>query len=379
MPDAFEVNPWEVKGVVDYERLVQEFGTKKIDDALYKRLFSYGKPPVPLKRKFWYSHRDLDLVLNDHDAGKGFFLYTGRAPSGPMHLGHALPFMLTKWFQDTFGANVYIEIPDDEKFFAKKDLTLEQINTWAQNDILDIISVGFDPNKTFIFQDREFIKNMYTPACRIAKKINFNLTKAVFGFNEQTNIGHVFYPALQIVPCFFEKKRCLIPAAIDQDPYWRVQRDLAESFNYPKAAQIHSKFIVPLTGMSGKMSSSEAHHAILLSDTPEIVEEKVKKHAFSGGRTTLAEHRKLGGNPDVDVSFQWLQTLFEEDDKNVKKLYEDYRKGTLLSGELKQLLIKKLSTFLENHQKSRKKAQKQVEKFKYTGKLAKHMWEFEDF
>ena len=131
--------------------------------------------------------------------------------------------------------------------------------------------------------------------------------------------------------------------------------------------------------MAGKMSSSEAHHAILLSDSPEVVEEKVKKHAFSGGRTTLAEHRKLGGNPDVDVSFQWLQTLFEEDDKNVKKLYEDYKKGTLLSGELKQMLIKKLTTFLEQHQTARKKAQKLVDKFKYTGKLAKNMWEFQDF
>ena len=88
--------------------------------------------------------------------------------------------------------------------------------------------------------------------------------------------------------------------------------------------------------------------------------------------------RKKGGNAAIDVSYQWL-VFFEEDDKNVKKLYEDYKKGTLLSGELKQMLIKKLTTFLEQHQTARKKAQKLVDKFKYTGKLAKNMWEFQDF
>ncbi len=378
MPDAFEVNPWEVKGVVDYDRLVNEFGTQKIDESLYKKLFSYGKAPAPLRRKYWYSHRDLNFVLQDYDAGRGFYLYTGRAPSGPMHIGHILPFQLAKWFQETFDVNLYIEIPDDEKFFAKPGLTLEQIDEWVRNDILDIIAVGFDPDKTFIFQDREFIKQMYTPACRIAKKIHFNLAKAVFGFGGNTNVGHMFYPALQIVPCFFEKKRCLIPAAIDQDNYWRIGRDIAEGFGYNKPAQIHSKFVVPLTGMAGKMSSSEAHHAILLSDDPNAVREKVVKHAFSGGRATLAEHRKLGGNPDVDVPYQWLATFLEENDAKVRQIYKDYKSGKLLTGELKQMLIDNLNTFLSEHQKARSKAHKLVEKFKYTGKLAKKMWEFED-
>ncbi|MBI4148213.1 tryptophan--tRNA ligase [Candidatus Woesearchaeota archaeon] len=378
MPDAFEVNPWEVKGLVDYERLVTQFGTQKIDEPLHRKLLSYGKAPAALRRKFWYSHRDLNFALQEFDRKQGFFLYTGRAPSGPMHIGHILPFTLAKWFQDVFGVNLYIEIPDDEKFFAKQGLSLEQIDQWVKDDILDIIAVGFDPNKTFIFQDREFIKQMYTPACRIAKRINGNLAKAVFGFNDGTNIGHLFYPALQIVPCFFEKKRCVIPAAIDQDPYWRIARDLAGGFGFPKPAQIHSKFVVPLTGMEGKMSSSEAHHAILLSDSPAEVKEKVTKHAFSGGRTTLAEHRKLGGNPDVDVAFQWLQAFLEEDDAVVKKLYADYKSGKLLSGEMKQVLIDKLNGFLGRHQKARAQAAKLVDKFKYSGKLAKRMWDFSD-
>ena len=88
------------------------------------------------------------------------------------------------------------------------------------------------------------------------------------------------------------------------------------------------------------------------------------KHAFSGGRDTLEEHRKKGGNPDIDVSYQWL-TFFEEDDKKLKKIYNDYKSGKLLTGELKQILVDKLNVFLKNHQKERKKAKKQLDKFIY--------------
>ena len=40
---------------------------------------------------------------------------------------------------------------------------------------------------------------------------------------------------------------CLIPAAIDQDPYWRMTRDIAEKMGYTKPTQIHNKFLPPLT------------------------------------------------------------------------------------------------------------------------------------
>lgn len=46
---------------------------------------------------------------------------------------------------------------------------------------------------------------------------------------------------------------------------------------------------------------------------------QVNKHAFSGGKDTVEEHRKYGGNPDVDVSFMYL-TFFLEDDEQLEKI-----------------------------------------------------------
>jgi tryptophanyl-tRNA synthetase len=376
MENQSKLTPWEVEGKVDYERILKEFGLKEIDEEMLEKIKIFtGDLHVLLRRKYFFAHRDLDVVLNEVKTN-GFFLYTGRGPSGPMHIGHLIPFMFTKWLQDKFKVNVFIELTDDEKFLEpKRKLSLEETRKWAYENILDIIAVGFDENKTFIFQDTEYIRNMYPLAIKIAKKINFSTVKAVFGFTNETNIGLIFFPALEIVPTFFEDKICLIPAAVDQDPFWRLQRDVADALGKRKSAQIHSKFLPPLTGIEGKMSASKPETSIYLTDDDKTVREKIYKHAFSGGQPNIELHRKLGGNPDIDVSFQWLKTLFEEDDNKLKKIEEDYRSGKLLTGELKEILIEKLVKFLQEHQRRREEAKEKVKDFKYDGKLAKEMWE----
>ena len=372
--ETTKITPWEVEGKVDYDKLIRKFGTSPLDQELVKRIErNAGASHLFLRRGIFFSHRDLNFVMDDYENGKGFFLYTGRGPSGPMHIGHIIPFIMTKWFQERFKVNVYIELTDDEKFLNDEKITLDYSRKWSYENALDIIALGFDPDKTFIFQDTDYIKNIYPMAIKVAKKINFSLVKAVFGFRNDTNIGMIFYPAIQIVPTFFEKKRCLIPAAIDQDPYWRIQRDIAEGFGYYKAAAIHNRFLPPLTGLEGKMSASIPETAIYLHDDEKTVRQKIMKYAFSGGQATVELHRKLGGNPDVDVSFQWLKYLFEPDDSKIKKIEEEYRSGNLLTGELKEILIEKINQFLEKHRSEREKAKEKINEFTQNGILAQQM------
>lgn len=375
--DNFKVTPWEVTGKVDYERLIQQFGTQKISDEILNDIstISKGKMHVMLRRNIFFSHRDLDLILKDYREGKGFFLYTGRAPSLGMHIGHLVPFLFTKWLQDVFDVNVYIEITDDEKFMRNQEYTLKQTSEWAYQNILDIIAVGFNPDKTFIFKDTEYIRNMYPLVTSIAKRLNFSQIKATFGLDSSSNIGILFYPAIQIVPTMFEKSRCLIPAAIDQDPYWRLQRDLAESLGYHKAAEIHSKFLPPLASSGGKMSSSIPESAVYLSDPPKTVEKKIMKYAFSGGQATTELQRKLGADLNVDVPYQWLYYIFEEDDDEIKRIADEYSAGRMLTGEIKKILAQKVNELLEEHRRKREASERDYDKFLYEGRLAKHMWQ----
>ncbi len=367
---AFTVTPWEVKGEVDYDRLIKQFGVEKITDNILERIKKHTKElHFMLTRKIFFAHRDLNWLLNEYEKGNKFYLYTGRGPSGHTHLGHMLPWIFTKWLQDKFDVELYFQITDDEKFLFNDKLSLEDTHGFAYENALDVIAVGFNPEKTKIIVDTDYGKTMYREAIKVAKKLNFSTVKAVFGLQNESNVGQIFFTSMQAVPAFLpsvlsgKKIPCLIPHAVDQDPHFRASRPIIEKLGYYKPASIQCMFLPGLLGPTGKMSASQEQATIYTIDPPEVVERKIKKYAFSGGQATIEEHRKKGGNPDVDVSYQWLRMLFEPDDKKLKKIHDDYTSGKLLTGELKEILIEKVNYFLKEHQKKREQSKKQLDKF----------------
>ncbi len=366
---ASTVTPWEVKGDMNYEHLRKEFGIQKLDEALLKRLQKHTKElHYFLKRGIFFAHRDLPWLLDQYEKGNKFFLYTGRAPSGNVHLGHLVPWIFTKWLQDTFDVDLWFQFPDEEKFLFKDNLTLEDTERFTQENMLDVIALGFNPKKTHFLIDTKHASIMYKQAVRVAKLITFSTAKATFGFENSTNIGAIFYTAMQAVPAFLpsvlagKNIPCLIPLGLDQDPHFLLSRDVVGKLGYFKPAVIHCKFMPALTGMTEKMSASAAQTAIYTIDDPKTVEKKINKYAFSGGQSTLEEHRKKGANLAVDIPYQWL-TFLEENDKKLQKIHDDYRSGKMLTSKIKEILIDKINTFLQQHQKKREQAKKQVDKF----------------
>lgn len=357
MANQFVVTPWEVSGEIDYDLLIERFGTKRIDETLLDRLSGYGELHPMLRRGIVYSHRDLDWILDMYDGGQEFYLYTGRGPSGHTHLGHLMPWIFTKYLQDLFNVKLYFQLTDDEKFVFNENLTLEDTRRAATENSMDFLALGFDPAKTRIILDTEYIKRLYPLALKVAKKVTFSTAKAVFGFDNSTNIGSIFYTSIQAAPAFLEsdlEKRnvpCLIPCGIDQDAHFRVARDVANSLGYHKPALIHNKMFPGLMG-TDKMSSSQPDSTIFTTDTPKEVKKKIS-NAFTGGRVSAEEQRRMGGNPDVCSVFKYQFYVFEEDDDKVTQLYEDCRSGSILCGECKKRLMDKINAFLEKHQAKR--------------------------
>lgn len=194
------------------------------------------------------------------------------------------------------------------------------------------------------------------------------------------NIGKWHFVAIQAAPSFsnsfpqiFGTKTdvpCLIPCAIDQDPYFRLTREVATRLKYKKPALIHAKFIPSLLGAQSKMSASQDSTSIFMTDTPAQIKNKINKYAFSGGQVSTEEHRALGGNPDVDVAYQYL-TFFLEDDEELAFVasvrsfppflcfapstpanpsLQEYRAGRLLTGDLKKKTIGLLQDFVKAFQ-----------------------------
>jgi len=312
----------------------------------------------------FFSHRDFNIILDRYEQGKPFFLYTGRGPSSDsMHMGHMVPFTFTKWLQDVFDVPLVIQMTDDEKFLFKHELTPEKTHGFALQNAKDIIAAGFKLEKTFIFSDFDYVGGaFYKNVSKISRQITVNQAKATFGFNDSDNIGKVHFAAIQAAPSFsnsfpqifgsVSNIPCLIPCAIDQDPYFRLTRDVASKLKYPKPTLLFSKFFPALQGPQTKMSASDPNSSIYMTDTPNQIKNKINKHGFSGGQETEEEHRRLGGNPDVDVAYQYLG-FFLEDDEEWKQLGEEYRAGRLLTGQLKAKCIAKLQEFVKGFQERR--------------------------
>lgn len=368
-PMKFKVTPWEVEGEVDYDKLIKEFGTSPITDAILDRVKKITGEIHPfLRRKIFFSHRDFDWILDLYEQGIPFAIYTGRGPSGHTHLGHMMPWIFCSYLQKTFNATMYFQITDDEKFMHRRDLSLEQTHAYAYDNALDFIAQGFDPAKTFVFTDIDYAKTLYTLAVKIAKNVTFSTVKGVFGFTNSTNIGMIFFPAIQGAPCFLpselEKRKApvVIPAAIDQDPYWRVTRDVAEKLGYYKPAAIHNIFLPSLEGPSGKMSASLEESAIFSVDTPGDVKKKVM-NAFTGGRETREEQQKLGGNPDICTVYQYYYFMFEPDEHALTQRNQACRNGEVLCGHCKKELASRITAYLMDHQRKREEARAVLDQF----------------
>uniref|UniRef100_A0A1L8EFI0 Tryptophan--tRNA ligase, cytoplasmic n=1 Tax=Haematobia irritans TaxID=7368 RepID=A0A1L8EFI0_HAEIR len=365
------VNPWTVASSsdsgIDYGKLIERFGCCRINDDLIRRIEKITGKPVHhmIRRGIFFSHRELDTILKLKEEGKPFYLYTGRGPSSEsLHLGHLVPLIMTKYLQDAFDVPLVIQMSDDEKTIWK-NLKVEDAINLAHENAKDIIAMGFDQKKTFIFNDLTFMGQcpaFYQNIVRMQKCVTFNQIKGIFGICESDVVGKIAFPVVQAAPALSstfpfifgnQKVHCLVPCAIDQDPYFRMCRDVTPRLGFPKCALIHSTFFPALQGAKSKMSASAENSAVFLTDTPKRIADKINKYAFSGGRDTMEEHKKLGGIPDIDVSYQLLK-FFMEDDEKLEKIRVSYITGEILTGEIKKLAIDIITPIVEKHQSARR-------------------------
>ncbi|RHZ63944.1 hypothetical protein CDV55_104113 [Aspergillus turcosus] len=372
------VTPFDVSGgvdesgkllPVDYDKLVREFGATRISKELLERFerVTGRRPHRFMRRGIVFSHRDLNLILDRYEKGQPFYLYTGRGPSSDsMHVGHTIPFEFTKWLQDVFDCPL--------KYMHSQKIEIEDAKRYTKANAMDIIAVGFDMKKTFIFSDFDYVGGaFYENICRMAKRITINSVRGTFGFNDSNNVGEFHFCATQSATAFAtsfphifgtDRKKvssipCLIPCAIDQDPYFRQCREHAEKMKYKKPSLIHAIFLPALQGPGSKMSASVDTSAIYMNDAPNRIKNKINKYAFSGGQDTAELQRQLGANTKDDVPFQYL-TFFLEDDEELERIRVAYEKGEMLTGEVKQKCIAELQAYVQAFQERRAKVTDEV-------------------
>ena len=298
---------------------------------------------------------------------------TGLMPTGKMHIGHMLLINQLIFWQ-SLGAKIYIAVADIESYNTRNQSLEESKKIAIEEYLLNYIALGLKPENCEIYfqsersKDSEKSNAYYRLQNIFAKYATINEFKGVYGeispgkmVSSLLQASDMFHPQLKE---FEGNTQVLVPVGIDQDPHIRFSRGISKRLKEKNFNQISSTYHLFSPGLKGgKMSASDSTSYISLNDDPKTIKKKINKYAFSGGKETLEEHRKKGGNPEIDVSFQYLKMFFEEDDQKLKKIHDDYKSGKLLSGELKQIAIEKITKFLKEHQEKRKQAKNKLKQF----------------
>lgn len=357
------IDPWGSAKIESYEKLFESFGIEKFE-SFAKKL---KDPHMLMTRGVVIGQRDykqiFDAILNKRD----YAMMTGFMPSGKFHFGHKMVADQIVWYQN-HGAELFVAVADMEAY-AVRQMSLEETRKIAIEEyILNYIALGLKPRNLHLWFQSNYKPSYYKLAAMFSRKITMNEFKAIYG---ELSPGKIQAVLLQIADImhpqlkeFGGPKPVVVPVGTDQDPHIRITRDVAarfkEDFGFILPSSTYHKFTTGLD--SGKMSSSKPESYIALSDGPEIAVNKLKR-AFTGGRDTVEEQKKLGGVPEKCVIFELYTQHLIKDDKELENICKDCKSGKLLCSEDKQRACELLKKFLIEHQKKREKARKEIKKF----------------
>src|SRR3989344_310847 len=224
-----------------------------LDLKSMERFKDYHPNPSKLMRQgITFAHRDLESVAEAMSKNQPWAVVSGLNPSGPLHFGHKQVFDELLWLQQQ-GADVYIPITNDESYVVDKAKSLAESRRIAYEQVIpSIIAMGFNPKKTHIFVDSDYL-DIYNVAMDVSKKTTLNKAFKIFGFNQtekEENPGTMFYrSAVQIAqillpqyPEFGGPKPVVVPVGIDQHPYVLLARDVAKRKGFLFPADLIMKF-----------------------------------------------------------------------------------------------------------------------------------------
>ena len=356
--EEFRIDPWGASYIKDYDRLMKEFGIQPLTKELM------GKFPYVhrlIRRGFVFGHRDLEVIVKAIEEGWEYAVMTGIKPSGDYHLGSKITAEEFIYFVNLSPkARGFFSIADLEAY-ADNKLPLSKSKEIAISNLADLLALGLDPRKVYVYRQSEEI-NVLRLSFLFSRAVTYNTLEAIYGdkpfglyYSALVQAGDILLPQL---PEHGGPKPTIVPVGADQDPHIRLTRDLARKyraeFGFILPSATYHKLIRDLTG-EAKMSKRNPMGILYLTDPLPSARKKVMA-AFTGGRATAEEQRKLGGIPEICTIFVELLSMhFLEDDAKLREWYYECKNGEILCGECKARAWKIISSWLKNHNEKREK------------------------
>ncbi len=356
----FRIDPWSHVMIKEYEKLFQYFGIRPFSEVV-DELKSAVEPHPLMVRGVIFGHRDFNNIVNALKRGEEFAVVTGLMPSGRMHFGHKMLIDQIIYYQG-LGARIFLIVADVEAYAVRKIGRKESIELALYDYVTNYIALGLSKSNLHLYFQSNYHPKYYRLIQMISRKLTFAELRAAYGDDLEvgkvmsvvTQIADILHPQLREFGGF---KDVLVPVGPDQDPHLRLTRDLSQRFESefglkPPASTYH-RFMSGLDG--GKMSSSRPESYITLNEDPAIASQKLM-NAFTGGRATAEEQRRLGGEPEKCVIYEFYAYHLVPDDGELSKIYYECRTGRILCGECKLRASDMLVKFLNEHRRKYEKA-----------------------
>ena len=419
--DTGVVNPWASDQSFDIERLFSEFGIERIEDVA-DRL-----PEIPdfIRRKIVFGHRDYGLIADAIRNRDPFYILTGFMPSGHQHLGHLLVMKEVVWHVRQGGLG-FICIADREAR-AVRGLSWDKCREYGDEYLSCLYALGFE-GETYLQSENRVVQDLCFEASskvnfsELSSIYGFTPdTDIGHAVSVLTQVSDILYPQLMNGPA-----PTVVPVGLDQDPHIRLTRGIAHKLRMftvedrnthvsvrskeapvqamdaieaafkdckrfeghidingvpyetvssivraiereyggygfiSPSATLH-RFLPGLTG--GKMSSSVPESIIGFTEDEKTVRKKIMA-ALTGGRTTLAEQKELGGQPDICPVYLLNLYHMVEDDADLMKIRLRCLNGELLCGHCKKETAERVLCFLKEFREKMVVAAEKVKEMK---------------
>ncbi len=277
-------------------------------------------------------------------------MLTGDRPTGALHLGHYVGSLRMRLdLQDKIDTFVLIA---DLHVLTTRTNDLQEIGHNIRECVLDYLAVGIDPQKTTIYLQSlvpEVLELfwLFMPLVGVPRAQRIpTLKEQVRDLQlESASMALLSYPVLQSADILMVKGD-VVPVGKDQGSHVELTREIARRFNqtYGEVFPEPDAPITPvLIGTDGQAKASKSiGNVIMLSDSPEEVEAKVKTMFTDPNRIRADIPGKVEGNP-VFV----YHDEFNDDADEVAELKMRYRKGTVGDVEVKKKLAAGINRFLD--------------------------------
>lgn len=277
---------------------------------------------------------------------------SGMQASGRLHIGNLVG-ALKNWvsLQDKYDCFYFVA---DWHALTTRYSNSSSIKQSTQDLLINFIAAGLDPDKSTIFiqsmvpqhAELHLLLSMITPLGWLERVPTYKEKQEQLQDRDLSTYGFLGYPVLQTADIIIYRAKH-VPVGIDQLPHLEISREIARRFNY-----LYNKDVFPepeglltefpkVPGLDGRKMSKSYDNAVYLSDTPEVVEQKIRTMMTDPAR----KRRTDAGDPELSPVYHLHKIFSSKED--IDEVAHGCRTASIGCIDCKKILIKNLFEYMK--------------------------------